>query len=147
MEWRNRLRYSATRFNFYLSRRYTIWEGGPPAVGAGFVTRNSSPTISNGRVCTVPSKFGYVLPACEPTSYRSPWQNGHVERLIGSTRRECTDHTIVFNDEHLRRILSKYASYYNEVRTHHSLRKDAPLSVPKIRFCSIGDEGQGQAVM
>jgi hypothetical protein len=48
---------------FYLSRRYTIWEGGPPAVGAGFVTRNSSPTISNGRVCTVPSKFGYVLPS------------------------------------------------------------------------------------
>jgi hypothetical protein len=48
---------------FYLSRRYTIWEGGPPAVGAGFVTRNSSPTISNGRACTVPSKFGYVLPS------------------------------------------------------------------------------------
>ena len=40
-----------------------------------------------------------------PTSFRSPWQNGHVERLIGSTRRECTDHMIVFNEEHLRRIL------------------------------------------
>jgi hypothetical protein len=42
-----------------------------------------------------------------PTSYRSPWQNGYVERLIGSIRHECTDHLLVFNVEHLRRILSK----------------------------------------
>src|SRR5262249_47878280 len=41
-----------------------------------------------------------------PTSFRSPWQNGLVERLIGSARRECTDHVIVFNEDHLRRILS-----------------------------------------
>src|SRR5260221_14502381 len=52
-----------------------------------------------------------------PTSFRSPWENGYVERLIGSIRRECTDHLIVFNAEHLRRILAKYASYYNEGRT------------------------------
>jgi hypothetical protein len=45
-----------------------------------------------------------------PMSFRSPWQNGHVERLIGSARHECTDHGIVFNEEHLRRILSKYAA-------------------------------------
>jgi len=61
-----------------------------------------------------------------PTSFRSPWQNGYVERLIGSIRRECTDHLIVFNAEHLRRILARYASYYNETRTHVSLGKDAP---------------------
>ena len=47
-----------------------------------------------------------------PTSYRSPWQNGYVERLIGSIRRECTDHLIVLNAEHLRRILAKDATYY-----------------------------------
>src|SRR5437899_11098401 len=47
-----------------------------------------------------------------PTSFRSPWQNGYVERLIGSIRRECTDHLLVFNAEHLRRILGKYATYY-----------------------------------
>jgi hypothetical protein len=40
-----------------------------------------------------------------PTSYRSTWQNGHTERLIGSVRRECTDHVIALNAEHLRRIL------------------------------------------
>jgi transposase InsO family protein len=63
-----------------------------------------------------------------PTSFRSPWQNGHAERLIGSIRRECTDHVIVLGEEHLRVILAKYASYYNEVRTHVSLGKDAPCT-------------------
>ena len=43
-----------------------------------------------------------------------PWQNGYVERFIGSIRRECTDHLLVFNAEHLRRIPAKYATYYNE---------------------------------
>jgi transposase InsO family protein len=72
-----------------------------------------------------------------PTSFRSPWQNGHVERLIGSIRRECTDHLIVFNAEHLRRILAKYAAYYNEARTHVSLAKDAPCGRPIKRFGDI----------
>jgi transposase InsO family protein len=62
----------------------------------------------------------------QPTSYRSPWQNGHTERLIGSVRRECTDHLIAFNAEHLRRILARFTTYYNEMRTHVSLGKDAP---------------------
>jgi hypothetical protein len=56
-----------------------------------------------------------------PTSFRSPWQNGLVERLIGSARHECTDHVIVFNEEHLQRILSKYASYYNDESYYLSL--------------------------
>src|SRR6266852_655967 len=72
-----------------------------------------------------------------PTSFRSPWQNGYVECLIGSIRRECLDHLIVFNAEHLRRILAKYATYYNEVRTHVSLGKDAPCARPVERFGDI----------
>ena len=72
-----------------------------------------------------------------PTSFRSPWQNGLVERLIGSARHECTDHVIVFNEDHLRRILSNYTSYYNEVRTHLSLGKDAPCTRPIERFGDI----------
>jgi hypothetical protein len=42
-----------------------------------------------------------------PTSFRSPWQNCFAERLIGSIRRECTDHLIVFGEEHLRRTLAQ----------------------------------------
>lgn len=61
-----------------------------------------------------------------PTAPRSPWQNGHAERLIGSIRRECLDHIVVFGEAHLRRILFAYADYYNEVRTHLSLSKDSP---------------------
>ncbi len=61
-----------------------------------------------------------------PTAPRSPWQNGHVERLIGSIRRESLDHLVVFGEAHLRDVLKTYASYYNKVRTHLSLDKDAP---------------------
>jgi transposase InsO family protein len=48
-----------------------------------------------------------------PIAPRSPWQNGHAERLIGSIRRECLDHVVIFGEAHLRRILARYASYYN----------------------------------
>jgi len=63
-----------------------------------------------------------------PTSPRSPWQNGYAERLIGSIRRECLDHVVVFGERHLRHVLLSYLKYYNEVRTHLSLEKDAPVS-------------------
>jgi transposase InsO family protein len=62
-----------------------------------------------------------------PIAFRSPWQNAYVERLIGSIRRECLDHMIVFGEAHLRRVLGAYATYYNESRTHRSLNKDAPF--------------------
>ena len=62
-----------------------------------------------------------------PIALRSPWQNGHVERLIGSIRRECLDHVVVFGERHLRHILLSYMQYYNEARTHLSLNKDAPV--------------------
>src|SRR5471030_2875645 len=64
----------------------------------------------------------------KPTAPASPWQNRVVERLIGSIRRECVDHIIVLGEAHLRRILKSYADYYNGVRTHRSLNKDAPVS-------------------
>ena len=54
-------------------------------------------------------------------------QNGFAERLIGSIRRECVDHLVVLGEAHLRRILTKYATYHNELRTHRSLNKDAPI--------------------
>jgi transposase InsO family protein len=63
-----------------------------------------------------------------PTSPRSPWQNGYAERLIGSVRRECIDHVVVLGERHLRHIMLSYMKYYNEVRTHLSLEKDAPIS-------------------
>ena len=61
-----------------------------------------------------------------PTAPRSPWQNGYVERLIGSIRRECLDHVIALNDRQLRRVLKSYFAYYNRTRTHLALDKDAP---------------------
>jgi transposase InsO family protein len=61
-----------------------------------------------------------------PTAPRSPWQNGYCERAIGSIRRECLDHVVVFGERHLRHLLRSCATYYNEARTHLSVNKDAP---------------------
>jgi hypothetical protein len=73
-------------------------------------------------------RTGSAIPtATGAIAFRSPWQNAYVERLIGSIRRECLDHMIVFGEAHLRRILGAYAAYYNESRTHRSLNKDAPF--------------------
>jgi transposase InsO family protein len=72
----------------------------------------------------------------KPIARRCPWQNGFAERLIGSIRRECLDHVIVYGEVHLRRVLRSYAQYYNEVRTHRSLHKDAPVhrTIQRIGF-------------
>ena len=73
-----------------------------------------------------------------PIAPRSPWQNGHAERLIGSIRRECLDHAVVFGEAHLRRILAAYTGYYNELRTHLSLDKDSPGRRPIQRLGQLG---------
>ena len=62
------------------------------------------------------------------TAAQSPWQNGYVERLIGSIRRECLDHVIVLSETGLRRILKSYFEYYERSRTHLSLGKDSPIT-------------------
>src|SRR5271169_5756808 len=78
----------------------------------------------------------------KPVAPASPWQNGFAERLIGSIRRERVDHFVVLGEVHLRRILRAYAHYYNDVRTHRSLGKDAPAFRPVqragfIKSCAI----------
>ena len=57
---------------------------------------------------------------------RSPWQRAYIERVIGSIRRECLDHVIVFHESSLRRTLASYLDYYHRSRTHLSLGKDSP---------------------
>jgi putative transposase len=61
------------------------------------------------------------------TAPDAPWQNSFVKRVIGSIRRECLDHVIVWNERSLRRHLQRYLTYYHEWRTHLSLDKDAPV--------------------
>jgi hypothetical protein len=80
-----------------------------------------------------------------PTSFRSPWQNGLVERLIGSARHECTDHVIVFNEDHLRRILSNYAATimrcgptFRLARTHPTHARSSGLET-SLRSRSLAD--------
>jgi len=63
-----------------------------------------------------------------PGAPRSPWQHAYVERVMGSIRRECLDHVIVFNETSLRRTLRSYFRYYHGARLHLSLDKDSPDS-------------------
>jgi transposase InsO family protein len=72
-----------------------------------------------------------------PISPGSPWQNCYVERLIGTARRECLDRMLIFGERHLRHILASYAGYYNQVRTHLALDKNAPLNRAVQRSGSI----------
>jgi transposase InsO family protein len=71
------------------------------------------------------AKFGHVFKRrveAWPIAPRSPWQNGFAERVIGSIRRECPDHIVVWNEAHLRALLADYADDYNASRTHLSLK-------------------------
>lgn len=70
-------------------------------------------------------RIGEVL-----TAPRSPWQNPYAERLVGSIRRECLEHVMVFNESSLRRILKSYFEYYLRSRTHLALAKDTPEPRP-----------------
>ncbi|MGC1697944.1 MAG: integrase core domain-containing protein, partial [Pseudolabrys sp.] len=75
----------------------------------------------------VPRRLRAMAIRDKPIAPGSPWQNGYVERLIGTIRREYLDHMIVLGEAHLRRILGKYVTYYNESRILRSLNKDAPF--------------------
>ena len=61
---------------------------------------------------------------------RSPWQRAYVERVIGTIRRECLDHLIVFNEASLYWHVKSFVAYYHDSRTHLSLGKDAPETRP-----------------
>jgi putative transposase len=78
--------------------------------------------------------FGYTLRGFGieevMSAPRAPWQNPFVERVIGSIRRDCLDHVIVWNERSLRRTLASYLDYYHKWRTHLSLDKDAPEPRP-----------------
>ena len=68
---------------------------------------------------------------------RSPWQRAYIERLIGSIRRECLDHVIVFGERSLHCVLASYTGYYLKWRTHLSLVKDTP-QFRRTQTCAEG---------
>ena len=61
------------------------------------------------------------------TAFKSPWQNGVAERWVGNVRRDLLDHVIVWNEDHLRRLIREYVNYYHNDRTHYSLGKETPF--------------------
>jgi putative transposase len=77
--------------------------------------------------CNRVDKMGFTEVITAP---RSPWQNACAERVIGSIRRECPDHIVIFNERHLRLVLSSYVDCYQRTRKHLSLGKNCPVSRP-----------------
>jgi transposase InsO family protein len=61
------------------------------------------------------------------TTPQSPWLNCYVERVIGTIRRECTDHIIPFGERHLLATLREYIAYYNSGRSHQALEGNSPI--------------------
>jgi transposase InsO family protein len=123
------------------SRREILWLGVTAHPSAQWIARQLTEAYSwqqapryivRDRDCVYGDAFIRRLRAMgirdRPIAPRSPWQNGYAERLIGSIRRDCLDHVVVLGDRHLRHLLKSYQKYYNEVRTHLSLRKDAPIA-------------------
>ena len=74
------------------------------------------------------------------TAQRAPWQNAIAERFIGSIRRECLDHVLVFHEAGLKRLLGLYCDYHQRSRTHLSLAKDTPI------FRPVSGSGEGSIV-
>ena len=73
----------------------------------------------------------------KPIAPGSPWQKQLRRKADRIDPAECVDHMIVLGEAHLRRILQAYARYYNDLRTHRSLDKDAPFSRPVQRIGHI----------
>ena len=121
------------------SRRKLLWLAVTAHPSAAWIARQLTEAygwqqtpryIIRDRDCVYGGVFRHRLRAMgirdRPIAPRSPWQNGCAERLIESIRRECLDHVVVFGERHLRHLLKSYQNYYNETRTHLSLRKDPP---------------------
>jgi len=94
------------------------------------------------RDCCYGRKFSQQLRALgireQVIPRHSPWANPFVERLIGSIRRECLNHVVIINEDHLRRILQEYVHFYNHCRTHMSIDKDCPIHRPKQSIQKAG---------
>ena len=96
-------------------QKYRVRRKGTPSPSWKTFLSNEVKAIAGIDFFTVPT-----------ATFRSPCQNPYCERIIGSIRRDCLDHVIIFNEAHLRRILESYFDYYHRCRTHLSLDKDCP---------------------
>ncbi len=89
-------------------------------------------------LCAAPAPLGLEQ---KLIASRAPWQNPFVERLIGSNRRECLDHVIVFNARHLHQLLADDVNYHHRHRPHRSLEQDCPEPRAKGgvrgRYCGL----------
>ena len=68
------------------------------------------------------------------TQFQAPKANALCERLIGSIKRECLDHFLIFNERQLKRIVVEYANYYNQHRAHQGIDQTIPEQFHRPRI-------------
>jgi len=116
-------------------------------LSSNFATRFPGECPYKYLICDNDKKFGKYLRKeardlfeleVKQTSFRSPWQNGICERTIGTIRQELLNHIIPFSQNHLASQLSQYREYFNNDRTHRTLRKDSPVSRVNNSARSLG---------
>ena len=103
----------------------------------GLQIPGQTPRTAVAKLANLSANHADAIVAIDLCVVRSPWQNPHVERLIGTLRRDCLDHVLIFGEQRLRQILTLYSRYYNEARTHLGLRKDTPRPKPVQRTGTI----------
>jgi transposase InsO family protein len=71
------------------------------------------------------------------TPIARPRANATIERLIGTSRRECLDHFIILDEQHLQSVLTEFVQYYNLDRPHRTLRLETPVPVQRTGERSV----------
>ena len=71
------------------------------------------------------------MPFTVKTPVRAPMANAFAERWVGTARRECLDHILIFGRRHLDRVLGSYVEHYNQVRPHRGLDLQPPDPGPR----------------
>jgi transposase InsO family protein len=125
-ERRRIVHFDVTRFPTAKWTALQIVQAFPRGTAPRYLLRDRDGTYGHDFVRRMDS-FGIEEVKIAP---RSPWQNPYAERFIGTLRRDCLNHLIVLSENHLRRTVREYLSYYHTCRTHLSLDKDTPESRP-----------------
>ena len=81
------------------------------------------------------------------TPYRTPQANGICERFMGSLRRECVDHILIHDDKHLRRVVTEYATYFNQERPHQGIEQRIPDQYALTRSKPTRGQVTAQAIL
>ncbi len=81
------------------------------------------------------------------TPYRAPRANAICERFLGSLRRECLDHFLIFGERHLHRLVKEYMTYFNHARPHQGIEQHIPCQPERPERPPLGGKIASRPVL